>query len=81
MHRTEGAGVHSCDNRGTGGGTDRKGNKGICVPAALRGESVKVWCHGVVIAVTTEVGADVFTTYPEDVVAGERVWLIRGLGR
>ena len=81
VHRAEGAGVHSGDNRGTCGGTYRKGDKGICVTAALRGEAVKVWCHGVVIAVTAKVGADIFTTYPQDVGTSERVWLIRRLGR
>lgn len=75
MHRAECAGVHAGDNRGTSGGTDRKGNKGICVSAPLCGESVDVWCHGVVIAVTAEVGADIFTTYPKDVGTGDRVWL------
>ena len=77
MHGAERAGVHSGDNRGASGGTDRERDKGICIPAALLGESVEVWCHGVVIAITAKVGADIFTTYPEDVGACERI-LLRG---
>ncbi len=81
MHGAERARVHSGDNRGTCGSTDRKGDKGICVPATLCGEAVKVWCHGVVIAIAGEVGADIFTTYPQDVGVCERVYLIRRLGQ
>lgn len=77
MHRAERTGVHSCDNRRTRWGTDGKGDKGICVPAALRGEAVKVWRNGVAITITAEVGADVFTAYPEDVWSGESI-LLRG---
>jgi hypothetical protein len=81
VHRAECAGMDSCDNRGTCGSTDRKWDKGICVAAALRGEAVDVWCYGVVIAVATKVGADIFTTYPQDIGACERVWLRKCFGR
>jgi hypothetical protein len=77
VHRAECAGVDSSDNRRTRGGTDREGDKGICVPATLSGEAVKVWRHGIVIAIAGKVGADIFTTYPEDVGAGERILLRR----
>jgi hypothetical protein len=43
----------------------------------LCGEAVEVWCPGVVITVATEVGADIFTTYPKDVGTGDRVWLLK----
>lgn len=80
MHRAKRTRVRAGDNRGAGRGTDRKGDKGVCVSATLRGEAVKVWCHGVVIAIAGEVGADVFTTYPKYVWAGEGVWLRRYFG-
>jgi len=67
LMRSDGGLVHPGGDRGPGSGAHRRGGERVGEADALRGKAIQVGCADQAVAVTAEIGAEIFGNDPQDI--------------